>query len=403
MKKQFVLLLMLSLFLASCKSNDNHQEKNLLVVISMDGFRWDYDQKANTPTLDSLAVVGVKSERMIPSFPTKTFPNHYTLATGLYPDHHGIVLNGFYDPEHQRYYRMKDTLSRDDGTFYGGEPIWNTAQKQGLRAATLFWVGSEADIQGKHPTIWKPYEHKMPYTARIDTAMAWLQLPEAQRPQLVMWYVDEPDGCGHTFGPDSPQLVETVEHLDSLLGIFMHRLSALPFHDKINVIVLSDHGMGAIDAERAVVLADYIDTTWIAEAQGGNPVWTLQAADGFHDSVAAALDRVPHISWWASGTVPERLHYGTNPRTLDFVVAADSSWSVGYKTAGNYYGGTHGYDNANTDMHTIFYAAGPAFRSDGYMNPPFANVSVYPLMCKILGIEPAPNDGNIDEVAGMLK
>ena len=145
---------------------------------------------------------------MIPSFPTKTFPNHFTLATGLYPDHHGIVLNGFYDPEKERYYRMKDPVSRDDGTFYGGEPVWNTAQKYGLRSATLFWVGSEADVQGQHPSIWMPYEHNMPYTARIDTVLAWLQLPEAQRPQLVMWYVDEPDGCGHRYGPDSPQIVE---------------------------------------------------------------------------------------------------------------------------------------------------------------------------------------------------
>jgi alkaline phosphatase D len=404
MKKQVILLLLLvPVFFASCKRSSTKAEDTYLVVLSMDGIRWDYNQKANTPTLDSLAAAGVKAERMIPSFPTKTFPNHYTLATGLYPDHHGIVLNHFYDPEQQRYYRMKDPVARDDGTFYGGEPVWNTAQKQGLRAATLFWVGSEADVQGQHPDIWKPYEHKMPYTARIDTVLAWLQLPESQRPQLVMWYVDEPDGCGHTFGPDSPQLVETVEHLDSLLGIFMRGISRLPHHDKINVIVLSDHGMGEIDGSRAVVLADYIDTTWIAEAQGGNPVWTLQAADGFHDSVAAALAKVPHITWWASGEMPERLHYGTNPRTLDFVVAADSSWSVGYKTAGSYYRGTHGYDNANADMHTIFYAAGPAFRNDGFVNPPFANVSVYPLMCKILGIEPAPNDGNIEEVAGMLK
>jgi predicted AlkP superfamily pyrophosphatase or phosphodiesterase len=122
----------------------------------MDGFRWDYNQKANTPTLDSLAAAGVKAKWMIPSFPTVTFPNHYTLATGLYPDNHGIVLNGFYDPEQQRYYRMKDPVARDDGTFYGGEPVWNTVQKQGLRAATLFWVGSEADVQGEHPDIWKP-------------------------------------------------------------------------------------------------------------------------------------------------------------------------------------------------------------------------------------------------------
>ena len=404
MKNQLSLLLILmAILFASCKNTVDSPTKPYLVVLSMDGFRWDYDQKANTPTLDSLAAAGVKAEWMIPSFPTVTFPNHYTLATGLYPDHHGIILNHFYDPEQQRYYRMKDPVSRNDGTFYGGEPIWNTAQRQGLRAATLFWVGSEADVQGKRPDIWKPYEHKMPYTARIDTVLAWLQLPEAQRPQLVMWYVDEPDSDGHTFGPDSPEIVKTVEHLDSLLGVFMRGISRLPDYDKINVIVLSDHGMGNIDAERAVLLADYIDTTWITEAQGGTPVWVLQAADGFHDSVAAALAEVPHISWWPSKQVPEKLHFGTNPRTLDFVVAADSSWSVGYKNARKYHGGAHGYDNANSDMHTIFYAAGPAFRNDGFVNPPFANVSVYPLMCRILGIEPAPNDGNIDEVAGMLK
>ncbi|MCF8366130.1 MAG: ectonucleotide pyrophosphatase/phosphodiesterase [Bacteroidales bacterium] len=397
-----VFFISLSLFFTSC-SEEKKADQPYLVVLSMDGFRWDYPDKAETPNLDRLLKQGVKAERMISSFPTKTFPNHYTMATGLYPDHHGIVLNSFYDPVEDRYYSTHDRNLVGDGSFYGGEPIWNTAEKQGLKAATLFWVGSEADVQGMRPSIWKKYEHSMPYANRIDTVISWLQKPAGFRPHLIMWYYDQPDGDGHDFGPDSPEIQYTVQYLDSLLGVFIDKLSALPIADKINFIVTSDHGMCDLSDDRVVMLDDFIDTAWLAEVQGNNPVWTIQAKDGFDDEIAEGLAKAGHIKWWPSSEIPKRLNYGSNPRTLDFVVVADSSWSLFYIEKGSYLGGTHGFDNANTDMHAIFYASGPAFKSDGFVNPVFRNVSLYPLMCKILNLNPAPNDGNLEEVREMLK
>lgn len=397
--------IIIAAFVQGCCSFSGYKqsEKPYLVVLSMDGFRWDYAGKTETPNLDRIACSGVRAQRMIPSFPTKTFPNHYTLATGLYPDHHGLVNNSFYDPEQDRFYAIRNRKAVADGSFYGGEPIWVTAEKQGLKAASLFWVGSEAEIGGIQPSVWKPYQHNMPYGDRIDTVISWLKKPAEIRPQLIMWYFDQPDGIGHDAGPDSPETIETVQYLDSLVGVFMVKLSELENAGQINFIVTSDHGMGNIYEDKLVMLNELLDSTWVAEIQGGNPIWNMLAAEGFDDEIESALQGVEGLSWWRSEDVPERLNYGSHPRTLDFTLVADSSWSVFYDKKGKYFGGTHGFDNANHDMHTIFYATGPAFQPDGKVYPPFRNVSLYAMMCRVLGLEPAPNDGDIQEVEDMLR
>jgi len=388
--------------MSSCIGHESTDQKPYLVILSMDGFRWDYSVKAKTPNLDRIAASGVKAEGIIPSFPTKTFPNHYTLATGLYPDHHGIVLNEFYDPETKKYYAVSNRNAVGDGSFYGGEPVWVTAEKQGLKSATLFWVGSEAEIKGVRPAYWKKYQHQMPYENRIDTVISWLQLPENRRPHLIMWYLDEPDGVGHDFGPDSPEIVRCVEHLDSLLGVFLDKLKGIPIAGKVNFIVTSDHGMCPISPERLIQLTNFVDTTWIDIIQGNSPVFTIKAKPECDAKIENTLRKIPHLKVWRTGSLPDRLHFGTNPRTLDFVVLADSSWSVAYGPGGSYSGGNHGYDNANTDMQAIFYATGPAFRQ-GYIASGFPNTDLYPLMCYILGLNPATNDGNFVDVKGMLK
>ncbi len=324
------------------------------------------------------------------------------MATGLYPDHHDIVLNSFYDPENDRYYAIRDRDAVTDGSFYEGEPIWVTAEKQDVKAASLFWVGSEAEIGGYRPSIWKTYQHNMPYEDRIDTVIAWLEKPADLRPHLIMWYFDEPDGIGHDAGPDGKETIQMVHYLDSLVGVFVQKLSQLEIAGEINFIITSDHGMGNISEDKVVMLNEYLDSTWIAEIQGGNPNWNILAAEGFDDEIEAALKDVEGLSYWRSAQVPERLNYGSNPRTLDFTLVADSSWSLFYDEKGSYFGGTHGFDNANKDMHTILMASGPAFRDDGFVNPVCRNVSLYPLMCEILEIEPAKNDGDLKEVENML-
>jgi len=368
----------------------------------MDGFRWDYPDHCPTPNLDRIAAQGVKARSLQPSFPSKTFANHYTMVTGLYPDHHGIVENSFYDPSTGRHYSISNRQAVEDASFYGGEPIWVTAEKNGIISASFFWVGSEAPVKGIRPTYWKSYDHEFPFEQRIDTVIYWLNLPEERRPHLITWYMDEPDGIGHGEGPGGEGTLQMVTYLDSLLGVFLDKIEALPIANQVNIIVTSDHGMGPTSPERCVILKDYIDLSWFDEMEGYTPNLTFKVKNEFADTAWKALSTIPHMKVWKHGEVPDSLHYGMNPRTLDFILVADSAWQ--YSLTGKIPGsaGAHGYNPYNTDMHAIFYAKGPEFKV-GYQHPTFENINLYPLICHILKIAPAPVDGDIENVRKMLK
>jgi len=400
MKRLLLFSLVVGLFI-SCSTQKSPNEP-YLIIVSMDGFRWDYTDSVNTPHFDQIEKMGVKAESMQVSFPSKTFPNHYTLVTGLVPDHHGIVNNTFYAPEYDEIYSIRDRDKVQNGKFYWGEPIWNTAEKQGLKAASYFWVGSEADIQGMHPSYYKEYDHHFDYYQRVDSVIAWLSLEEDKRPHMISWYVDQPDGVGHRFGPHSSQADSVIVELDKLLGYFMNKLKEHPLGDQVNVIVTSDHGMGNISEERSLYLKDYLKENWVKYALGGDPIWNILAEDGYQDSIYLALKDVKGIHIYKNPNVPKYLNYGTNDRCLDFTVVADSSYSILSESPKRYGKGTHGYNIRDKDMNAIFYAYGPAFKK-GFQQPMFSNTSVYPLMCQILGLIPAPNDGDFNEVKGMLK
>jgi alkaline phosphatase D len=320
-------------------------EKPYIVMLSVDGFRWDYPDSTETPNLDYIERKGVKAKSLKPCFPSKTFPNHYSIATGLYPDHHGIIFNNFYDPEMDKYYSISKRKSVRNPDFYGGEPIWNTAEKQGVKAGSYFWVGSEAPVQGIIQTHSKEYRHNFPFEQRIDSVIAWLTLPVAVRPHLITWYIHEPDMCGHIYGPDSKETREMNTYLDSLIGVFIRKVEKLPHSDKINIIVTSDHGMCNVSADRRIIFSDYVKQKWFDIIEGSNPVFNLKPKEKYYDTVYSILKKVPHIKVWKPAEVPERLHYGTNPRVLDIIVVADSAWSIGWKHSRYAEKGTHGYDN----------------------------------------------------------
>ncbi len=157
--------------------------KPTVILISLDGFRYDYLDKYSPPTLNQLAKDGVRAKWMIPSFPTKTFPNHYTVATGLYPEHHGIIENNIWD------FGVTFGLGKreevQNSRWWLGEPIWVTAEKQGLRAGAFFFPGTEAEIAGKRPTFWKQYDGKIPNNDRVDQILTWLDLPRGRTPTDV--------------------------------------------------------------------------------------------------------------------------------------------------------------------------------------------------------------------------
>jgi len=415
-----LILLILLLVPVSLVARD---KDHIVIVLSLDGFRWDYPDLYPTPNLKRLARSGSKAESLQPSYPTKTFPNHYTIATGLYPDHHGIVQNSFYDPQLDRVFRMGDRKAVEDSVFWQGESIWETAEQQGVRTASYFWVGTESNERYR-PVLRKPYEDGFPYKQQIDTVFKWLALPSEQRPALIMFYFDEPDKTSHDFGPVSEETKEVVERVDGLVGELIRGLKKIGRKSgiEIDLVVLSDHGMGYIPEGQQVFLEDAVDLKKIKRINGGNPVLTLEPEAGFLDEVYSRLKPVSHLKVWKREELPAHYHYGTNQRIPALVVEADSAYGIeirhkaqgsglkaevrnkdmGRGLKGLYSLGMHGYDPDNRDMHGIFYAAGPSFKK-GFVQPTFENVNIYELLAKLLEIRPAKTDGNLRVVQGMLK
>ena len=377
-------------------------KKPYLVVLSMDGFRWDYVDSFPTPNLHYIIKNGVHAISLIPPFPSVTFPSHYTMATGLYPDHHGIVNNTFYDPDLGLVYSYKNNNLVNDGSFYGGEPIWVTAQKQNIKAASYFWPGTEAEIKGIRPVYWKKYNAKSTYEQRIDSVIYWLNLPESIRPQLIMFYFDNPDHLSHSFGPFDPKVREMVMRLDSLIGVIIIKIDQIPIGKQVNFIIVSDHGMEETNNKKVIVLDNYISKSWCENINGHYSFITLDAKQGYSENIYSGLSKAPHMKVWKKSDLPERFHFGTNHRIGEFVLSADSAYSMRWSGEMLTINGNHGYDNMNSDMQGIFYAIGPAFKK-GYLQPSFENVNLYIIMTQVLQITPALNDGHIEKVKQMFK
>jgi predicted AlkP superfamily pyrophosphatase or phosphodiesterase len=379
-----------------------------LLLISIDGYRADYFDRGLTPTLAMLAAHGVHAEGMQPSFPSLTFPNHYTLVTGLRPDHHGIVNNTMSDPALGRF-SLGDRRAVSDGRWWSeGTPLWETADAQGLRTATMFWPGSEADIHGRHPDYWKPYDGKVTPAQRVDTVLGWLDLPPAQRPRFLTLYFDAVDHAGHGYGPDSPQVNQALRETDAALARLVQGLEQRGLLDRINLVVVADHGMAGTPAGNSVLVdtlipMDQVDTVSLGVLAGFNP----RPGHDFAPIEAALTRPQPHMQCWDKSKVPARLAYGSNPRVPQLLCLAETGWRITTRAylarhQGHVTLGDHGYDNADPRMQALFVAHGPAFR-EGARVGEFPNVDVYPLMAHLLGVTPAANDGNYGEVEDMLK
>lgn len=403
MKKIGIILFVIILFsvVALLYSYQGEQSKErYVVVLSMDGFRSDYPDRAHVPTLDSLAKAGVKAA-FRPSFPSVTFPNHYAMATGLHPDHNGLVNNFFYAADLDSVYRLGDRAAVENPDFYGGEPIWVTAEKQGVKSASYFWVGTETAIQGRQPSIWKKFDNTVPYTDRADSVISWLQLPEEVRPHLVMWYIEEPDGIGHFATPDSSAVIDKVEELDRVLNHFFNNARELDIFDKIDFIVLSDHGMATYYPENYVNLNDYLPRDSFDYIFDGVPTM-LYPKPSFTDSAYAILQRVPRVTAWRKSEIPEKYVYGTHPRIGELLVMPDVGTMLQFRDKPRIFlGGAHGYDNFSPEMEAIFYAAGPSFKKGAEL-PVMANVNLYLIISTLLGLDPAPNDGDSTVVSTLF-
>jgi predicted AlkP superfamily pyrophosphatase or phosphodiesterase len=398
--------LCLGLSLVLLTGCDSSRLQPTVLLISLDGFRWDYFDKAVTPNLDRLADTGVMTEGLIPVFPTKTFPNHYSIITGLYPENHGIVSNTMFDPATSDTFMIHEQSAVNDERWYGGEPLWVTAEKQGQVSATLFWVGSEAAINGTRPAYWNEYDHGMPHADRVNQVLAWLDLPPDRRPTLICMYFPDTDDGGHR-GTSSPELITAIEKVDSTLGILFDGLILRGIMEEVNVIVVSDHGMVDTDSTRVIFLDEYVDLDQ-AGVLDWSPILGLWPPSELRDQIYGALRNAhPHLRVYKREEIPLRYHYSTHHRIPPIIGIADEGWSISSRAyydrnPSSYNAGSHGYDNRLPSMRGIFIARGPAFR-DGIGIPPFQNIHIYALISEVLDLEPAPNDGQLDSLKMILE
>lgn len=395
MVRSLLLLLLLSAGVA--------QAAPPVLVIALDGFRWDYAEREHAPNLLALKQQGAAVESLIPAFPSTTFPNFYAIATGLYPEHHNIVGMMFYDRARRRGFQYFRDSS--DGSWYGGTPLWLLAEQQGVKTATFFWPGSDAGIQGRNPSYFKKYDGRIPNEVRVRQALDWLALPVVERPGLVMVYFSDVDGKGHAQGPDAPETRAAIAELDRITGELVRGARAL--HPEMNIVVLSDHGMTAVQGH--VNLTDRADFRGCIAANEA-PMTMLYCDDP--ERVRAELKKnAPEVDVYRRAELPAHLHYRDNPRIGDLVLVPKKPLIIEVVPPGDKDSkvipalkGMHGYDPEKyRDMRGILIGTGPAFRA-GYTAPPAQTVDVFPLLCRLLGLKaPAGLDGALSRVQPLLR
>ena len=381
------------------------QANHYVVLVSLDGFRYDYATKYGAKNLLAMAARGAYApDGMIPSYPSVTFPNHYSIVTGFYPDHHGIVANTFYDPARKESYSYANPKTTGDGSWYGGTPLWVLAEQQGMRAACFFWPASDAEIQGKRPSYYiAPYDDKYPDEKRVEQVLAWLQLPPAKRPHFVALYYPNTDHAGHTYGPDTPETAEAVRHVDDMMGKLWEGIAAsgLP----VDLIVLADHGMEALKGGW-VNLDKWAD---LSQFETSGPLLYAKSEADARKAYQSLLDASDTFKVYRRSQVPAYLHFNSNAREGDPVVVPTGPYPIVAHDPNS--GGAakmpprggHGYDPWQMpSMKAIFFAAGPDIRA-GVTVASFENVDVYPLIAMILGLKSGPIDGQIGVLQGILK
>lgn len=384
------------------------QAQHYVVMVSLDGFRYDYPTLHGAPNLLDIARHGVSVPNgIVPAFRSITFPNHYTLATGLLPEHHGIVDNDFYDPDTQRWFHYKDA-SGSDGTFFDGVPLWSLAESQGMRSATLFWPSSGTRIANYFPSFHADhYVDSYPGEKRIDQAIEWLRLPAEERPHLIMLYFSDVDHAGHTSTPTSAETRNAVHRVDALIGDLRRRLNAL--HLPIDLIVTADHGMSAVVRTEPLVLNR--DSAVAGAMRGVRHSYDLvyPETDAQAQRIADAINALhdPRVTAYRANELPKSYsRLGLNPREGDPILVTSGPYEVRFdpRTDGSVpYIGDHGYlPRFNPEMKAIFLAEGPDIRSNIKL-PTFENVDVYDFVAKLLQLKPAANDGTLVPLQPALK
>jgi predicted AlkP superfamily pyrophosphatase or phosphodiesterase len=387
----------------------------IVILISLDGFRHDYVERFHPENLSRFIAEGTAAEALIPSFPTKTFPNHYTIATGMLPEHHGLVDNSFYEPFKNQVYNMGNRDIVQDGYWYGGTPLWVLAENNGLKAVSYFFVGSEAPVQGIRPSEYFDYDGSVPNLTRISKVFEWLQLPEADRPRFIALYFSDMDDVGHAYGPSNDEkLKERLTKLDHELGALFEGIKSLEL--PVNVFIVSDHGMADVQKDKLINL-DELTEGVEARVVNNGALAHVHLADKNEKKEAMELiqSRSSHVSIDDLETNENYSDISSYPQRIgDFLILpefgyylADNRGMMRYQNRAAMLKtevfGEHGFSPKNKEVWGIFYANGPQIKA-GYQIDPFQNIHIYPLICHLLGLQ-VPNgiDGKFEVLQPILR
>jgi len=379
------------------------QAKHYVVLISLDGFRYDYPRKYGAPHLLQLGTKGASAPSgMLPSYPSLTFPNHISIVTGLYPEHHGIVANSFWDPTRDQTYVYTQSKSNSDGSWYSGTPLWVLAEQQGMRSACLFWPGSEAEIKGIRPSYYLHFDDKLDDEKRVDQVVAWLNLEPAFRPHFITLYYANVDHAGHTYGPDSEEVRAAVHHLDTMVGDLQTKVAKL--HLPIDIVVVADHGMVALQGA-PVTLSDYANLKEFHT--DGSLLYAPSEADAEEAYEEFLAHPDPRFTAYRRADAPATLHFDANQREGDPIIVPAGPFTFRVQPSSsesdNKLHGGHGFNpRTMPEMKAIFFAAGPDVRA-GVQLKPFENVNIYPFIAEMLGLKAPEVDGTLDVLRPALK
>lgn len=403
----------LALMLSACASMGAPEaaKSRLTILVSIDGFRADYLDRGDTPVMSGLAAGGARAA-MRPSFPSLTFPNHYTLITGRRPDANGIVNNTMEDPDMPGVrFSMSNAEAVNDGRWWDeAPPFWVTAEQQGKRTGAMFWPGSQAEIDGVRPSRWAVFDQSLPSNQRVDTLLSWLADAKGPDLRFATLYFDIVDTEGHHYGPSSPQLRAAVVEVDQAIGRLVEGLKARGRFETTDIVIVADHGMAPVPASQRWPLDDVLDLSKVKLVTAGAVVG-VNPKPGEEAYVEAALlgKPLPHLTCWRKGQIPERFHYGRNPRVPAIICLSETGWYVTTRAwmekPGKWDlidGGQHGFDPYDPAMQAVFVAHGPSIRP-GVALPVFDNVDVYSLLARVTGVKPAANDGSLKVIGAALR
>jgi predicted AlkP superfamily pyrophosphatase or phosphodiesterase len=389
-------LLIFTLLICACSSssvtsiNPAQSPKPLTLLISIDGFKPEYLQKEVAPNLFKLAQNGATTKGMLPVFPSVTFPNHFSMVTGLYPDHHGIVNNAMKDPQIAEPFRLSSKSAVSNPAWWtDAVPVWVSAQQQGLISSTLFWPGTEAKIKGIQPNDWLVYDKGLRPPARVELLLEWLSRPNPTRADFATLYFEDVDSMGHRFGPNSAEVRTAVQQIDTVIGALLQGLEKRNLLSVTTILIVSDHGMAEVTPARRIELKPLLNDFSRVSVEWQGPMAGINLNGDSQDAVVSALQKNPQMQCWPKQQIPRKYNYGSHRRIPDIICLANLGYTI-VSSSSFLIPGQHGFDPAHPEMHGIFIAAG--YRVKKTQLDYFENIEIYPLLCRLLKISPEKND-----------